>query len=82
MKVSHQEERQIRKEGREEKGREKTGQMEYAYWKDSDPKRVSECVCVREREKRARHEESECMGTERPKLESECMGDSGRRCPE
>jgi hypothetical protein len=50
VKVSHQEERQIRKEGREEKGREKTGQMEYAYWKDSDPKRVS--VCVRERERK------------------------------
>jgi hypothetical protein len=53
VKVSHQEERQIRKEGREEKGREKTGQMEYAYWKDFDPKRV----IVREREKSATRRE-------------------------
>jgi hypothetical protein len=41
VEVSHQEERQIRKEGREEKGKEKTGQMEYAYWKEYDPQRVN-----------------------------------------
>jgi hypothetical protein len=41
VKVSRQEERQIRKEGREEKGKEKTEQMEYAYWKEYDPKRVN-----------------------------------------
>jgi hypothetical protein len=47
VKVSRQEERQIRKEGREEKGKEKTGQMEYAYCINFDPERVD----VREGEK-------------------------------